>query len=69
MFKSTADSEYLCACFDFHKSGISGMVRENVMKKIVSMGVSVIKTDFSEAVPEGCCVLQWNERMTKDIIC
>ena len=48
MFKATADSEFLCACFDFTNPAWY----EERVKKIVRMGVSVIKTDFSEAVPE-----------------
>ena len=51
MFKSTADSVVLCACFDFTNPEFLEWYKERV-KKIVSMGVSVIKTDFSEAVPE-----------------
>ena len=51
MFKATADSEFLCACFDFTNPEFLAWYEERV-KKIVRMGVSVIKTDFSEAVPE-----------------
>ncbi len=51
MFKSTADSVVLCACFDFTNPEFLEWYKERV-KKIVRMGVSVIKTDFSEAVPE-----------------
>lgn len=51
MFKATADSVVLCACFDFTNPEFLEWYKERV-KKIVSMGVSVIKTDFSEAVPE-----------------
>ena len=51
MFKSTADSVVLCACFDFANPEFLEWYKERV-KKIVRMGVSVIKTDFSEAVPE-----------------
>lgn len=51
LFKSTADSEYLCACFDFTNPEFLEWYGERV-KKIVRMGVSVIKTDFSEAVPK-----------------
>ena len=51
MFKATEDSEFLCACFDFTNPEFLAWYEERV-KKIVRMGVSVIKTDFSEAVPE-----------------
>ena len=51
LFKSTADSEYLCACFDFTNPEFLEWYGERI-KKIVRMGVSVIKTDFSEAVPK-----------------
>ena len=51
MFKATADSVVLCACFDFTNPEFLEWYKERV-KKIVRMGVSVIKTDFSEAVPE-----------------
>lgn len=50
MFKATADSEFLCACFDFTNPEFLAWYEER--EKIVRMGVSVIKTDFSEAVPE-----------------
>ena len=51
LFKSTADSEYLSACFDFTNPEFLEWYGERI-KKIVRMGVSVIKTDFSEAVPK-----------------
>lgn len=51
LFKATADSEYLCACFDFTNPEFLEWYGEQI-KKIVRMGVSVIKTDFSEAVPK-----------------
>ena len=45
MFKATADSELLCACLDFTNPEFLAWYEERV-KKIVRMGVSVIKTDF-----------------------
>ena len=42
MFKATADSEFLCACFDFTNPEFLAWYEERV-KKIVRMGVSVIK--------------------------
>ncbi len=50
-FYATADSEVRAACFDFTNPEFLAWYRERVMK-VLAMGVSVIKTDFSEAVPE-----------------
>lgn len=50
-FYATADSEVQAACFDFTNPEFLAWYKERVMK-VLAMGVSVIKTDFSEAVPE-----------------
>lgn len=50
-FYATADSEFRAACFDFTNPEFLSWYRGRVMK-VLAMGVSVIKTDFSEAVPE-----------------
>ncbi|MCM1136006.1 MAG: hypothetical protein NC400_10575 [Clostridium sp.] len=50
-FYATADSEYRAACFDFTNPEFLAWYKERVMR-VLAMGVSVIKTDFSEAVPE-----------------
>lgn len=50
-FYATADSEVKAACFDFTNPEFLAWYKERVMK-VLAMGVSVIKTDFSEAVPE-----------------
>ena len=50
-FYATADSEFQAACFDFTNPDFLLWYRERVLK-VLAMGVSVIKTDFSEAVPE-----------------
>mgnify|MGYP000450083213 CR=1 FL=1 len=67
LFKSTADSEYLCACFDFTNPEFLEWYGERI-KKIVRMGVSVIKTDFSEAVPKDV-VFYNGMNGYEDIIC
>lgn len=51
LFYSMADSEYLSGCFDFTNPEFLKWYAERVMA-VLRMGVSVIKTDFSEAVPE-----------------
>lgn len=50
-FYATADSVVRAACFDFTNPEFLAWYRERVMR-VLAMGVSVIKTDFSEAVPE-----------------
>ena len=51
LFYSTADSEFKCGCFDFTNPELLDWYRKRV-KAVLALGVSVIKTDFSEAVPE-----------------
>ncbi len=51
LFYATADSKYQAACFDFTNPDFLAWYKERVMA-VLAMGVSVIKTDFSEAVPE-----------------
>lgn len=50
-FYATADSAEPSACFDFTNSDMVEWYKDR-LGKILKMGVSVIKTDFSEAVPE-----------------
>ena len=51
LFYSTADSVERSACFDFSNPEFLAWYKPRVMK-VLHMGVGVIKTDFSEAVPE-----------------
>lgn len=51
MFYAMADAEYKAACFDFTNPEVVKWYKEKV-SAVLKMGVSVIKTDFSEAVPE-----------------
>lgn len=51
MFYAMADAEYKAACFDFTNPEVVKWYKEKV-SAVRKMGVSVIKTDFSEAVPE-----------------
>ena len=51
LFYSTADSAERSACFDFSNPEFLAWYKPRVMK-VLHMGVGVIKTDFSEAVPE-----------------
>lgn len=50
-FYATADSKDQAACFDFTNPEFLAWYKERVMY-VLRMGVGVIKTDFSEAVPE-----------------
>lgn len=50
-FYATAASEHKVGCFDFTNPEFLAWYRERV-RAVVKMGVGVIKTDFSEAVPE-----------------
>lgn len=50
LFYSTADSAERSACFDFSNPEFLAWYKPRVMK-VLHMGVGVIKTDFSEAVP------------------
>lgn len=50
-FYSTATSQSKVGCFDFTNPHFISWYKERV-KKVISMGVGVIKTDFSEVVPE-----------------
>lgn len=51
LFYSMADAGCRSACFDFTNPHFLEWYEERVMK-VLRMGVSVVKTDFSEAVPE-----------------
>ena len=51
LFYSMADADYRSACFDFSNPEFLAWYKPRVMQ-VLRMGVSVIKTDFSEAVPE-----------------
>lgn len=51
LFYAMADAEYKAACFDFTNPEFLKWYEERVTA-VLQMGVSVIKTDFSEAVPE-----------------
>ena len=51
LFYSMADAKCRSACFDFTNPHFLEWYQERVMK-VLRMGVSVVKTDFSEAVPE-----------------
>lgn len=51
LFKAMADAECRSACFDFTNPHFLEWYEERAAK-VLRMGVSVIKTDFSEAVPE-----------------
>ena len=57
LFYSTADSVSKCGCFDFTNPDFLEWYKGRVMP-VLRMGVSVIKTDFSEAVPEDA--LYWD---------
>lgn len=57
LFYSTADSATRCGCFDFTNPEFLKWYKGRVMP-VLRMGVSVIKTDFSEAVPEDA--LYWD---------
>lgn len=50
MFSPMATVDYLTACFDFTNPEFVNWYRKRI-RKVMDMGVSVIKTDFSEAVP------------------
>ena len=50
-FYATATSKSRVGCFDFTNPEFLVWYRERV-KKVLRMGVGVVKTDFSEAVPE-----------------
>lgn len=50
-FYSTATSTSKVGCFDFTNPDFIAWYRPRV-EKVLSMGVGVVKTDFSEAVPE-----------------
>ncbi len=50
-FYAMADAQEVSACFDFTNPEMVAWYKER-LKKIINMGVDVIKTDFSEAVPE-----------------
>ena len=50
-FYATAASEHKVGCFDFTNPEFLSWYRERV-RAVVKMGIGVIKTDFSEAVPE-----------------
>lgn len=51
LFYAMADAPCRSACFDFTNPEFLSWYRERV-RKVLKMGVSVVKTDFSEAVPE-----------------
>ncbi|MDY4928165.1 alpha-xylosidase [Clostridium fessum] len=51
LFYSMADADYRSACFDFSNPEFLAWYKPRVMR-VLRMGVNVIKTDFSEAVPE-----------------
>ena len=51
MVYAMADAEYMAACFDFTNPEVVKWYKEKV-SAVLRLGVSVIKTDFSEAVPE-----------------
>lgn len=51
MFYATADSEVRAACFDFSNPEFIAWYEKRIAD-VLQMGISVIKTDFSEAVPE-----------------
>lgn len=51
LFYAMADAPCRSACFDFTNPHFLAWYRERVLH-VLRMGVSVIKTDFSEAVPE-----------------
>ena len=51
LFYPTADADEKVACFDFTNPACVEWYKEQI-KKVLATGVSVIKTDFSEAVPE-----------------
>lgn len=51
LFYAMADAPYKAACFDFTNPEFLQWYEERIMA-VLRMGVSVIKTDFSEAVPE-----------------
>lgn len=51
LFRAMADEEMLSACFDFTNPEFLAWYKERVMA-VLKLGVSVVKTDFSEAVPE-----------------
>lgn len=51
LFRAMADAPTLSACFDFTNPEFLNWYEGRVMP-VLEMGVSVIKTDFSEAVPE-----------------
>lgn len=50
-FYATAMSESKAGCFDFTNPEFLAWYRERV-KAVIGLGVGVVKTDFSEAVPE-----------------
>lgn len=51
LFFPTADATEKVACFDFTNPECMKWYKEQI-KKVLATGISVIKTDFSEAVPE-----------------
>ena len=51
LFRATADADDLVACFDFTNPDCTAWYKDRIRRALQS-GADVIKTDFSEAVPE-----------------